>query len=465
MKLFNTETRNVEVFKPNSKNEVTLYTCGPTVYNTQHLGNWSTFIRYDVLARWLKVSGYKLNWIMNITDVGHLVSDADEGEDKIQKKAKKEGKTAWDIADYYSEEFVKYTELFNISISQKNLIKATDCVEEQINLIKQLETSKQTYITDDGVYFDSSTFKDYGKMARLDIKGLEKGKRIGFGHKRNPTDFALWKFSKKTENRDMEWKSPWGKGFPGWHLECSAIANKYLGETIDIHSGGIEHIPIHHTNEIAQSESANNQKFVNYWVHNSHLFIDGKKISKSLNNGISPRQMVDKGYSFTDFRLFVLTSHYTTTSNFTWGLLEEAMKTRLKIQALADLRYQTMRLEKNSRSIKEITQEVSDAMDNNLNTPLALSKILGFIDKINSHLPRKDSYEFVKFLEWLDNVFGLNLLLSKDISDESKKLIDKRNELRLSKEFEQADQIRAVLKEKFIILEDFEEQTIWYRSR
>ena len=282
MKLYNTLTRKVEELKPQRPPKVTVYTCGPTVYDYPHVGNWFTFLRYDILVRALKAAGYKPDWVMNITDVGHLVSDADEGEDKLEKGAKREGKNAWQIAEFYTKNFEKGLELLNIT-PPNHLPRATEHIEEQIDLIKDLEKSGYTYTTTDGVYYDTTKFATYGKMARLDLENLREGARVEVNpEKRNPTDFALWKLSPKDQKRDMEWQSPWGKGFPGWHLECSAMSMKYLGKTLDVHAGGIEHIPVHHTNEIAQSEAATGKPFAKIWVHMNHIMIGAEKLPKVM---------------------------------------------------------------------------------------------------------------------------------------------------------------------------------------
>ncbi|MBU2104420.1 MAG: class I tRNA ligase family protein, partial [Nanoarchaeota archaeon] len=270
LKLYNTLARKKEIFKPIKNEEVCMYTCGPTVYWYQHIGNLKAYIFADILKRTLKFNDYKVKHVINVTDVGHLTSDSDEGEDKIERAAAKEGKTAQEIAKFYFDLFLKDLKKLNI---QEPAIwcKATEHIKEQIALIKKLEEKGFVYRTSDGIYFDTSKFKNYGKLAKLDIKGLKAGQRTNMREKKNKTDFALWKFSENPGKRQQEWNSPWGIGFPGWHLECSAMSMKYLGETFDIHTGGVDHIPIHHTNEIAQSESATGKRFVNYWMHENFL--------------------------------------------------------------------------------------------------------------------------------------------------------------------------------------------------
>ena len=293
MKLYNTMSRQVEEFKPQKDGEVTIYTCGLTVYSQPHIGNWVVYIYWDVLQRTLEQSGYSVNRIQNITDVGHLTSDEDAGEDKMLASALKEGKTAWEIAEKYIK--IAEEEANSLGLIKPNLVRTTDYIEQQIDFVRRLEEKGYTYSLNDGVYFDTSKLNNYGKLARLDIQGLQFGARVGDTGKKNPTDFALWKFSPKDQKRDMEWESPWGIGFPGWHLECSAIILELLGETIDIHNGGIDHIPVHHTNEIAQSETLTGKPLSKYWVHANHIKVDGQKMSKSLGNIYTLKEILDHG--------------------------------------------------------------------------------------------------------------------------------------------------------------------------
>lgn len=466
MKLYNTASRQIEEFSTLKEGRVSFYSCGPTVYDKPTVGNWASFIRYDILARTLRMSGYELDWIMNITDVGHLVSDADEGEDKLEKTARKESKTAWEIAEYYGRYFIDGLDYFNISIPKKNIVKATDYIKQQIELVKKLEAEGHTYATSDGIYFDSTTFADYGKMARLDLKGLMSGARVQTGEKKHPTDFALWKFSPKDKKRDMEWDSPWGKGFPGWHLECSAIILSELGETIDIHAGGIEHIPVHHTNEIAQSESKTHKKLANFWMHNNHLQIEGQKISKSLGNGYTIEDLEAKGFNGLDFRMFVLSSNYRNESNFTWELLNEARLRRLALQAIADLRFQDA-IDKKIASgdeLSTIKNGIMQAMQDNLNTSVASYAVLNRLESILSEGLVYDKQEFIDFLGWLDGLLGLNLLDSKDITDNQKRLIKQRDDARSDKDWATADKVRDELLSQSIALKDTDEGTLWYRT-
>ena len=292
IKIFDTYTRKKRKFVPIEKGKVGIYCCGPTVYNYAHIGNLRTYVFEDVLRRVLEYNGFEVKHVMNITDVGHLTSDADTGEDKIEVGARREGKSAWEIADFYTKAFFRDIERLNI-LKPKIVCKATDHINEMIELIKKLEEKNYTYRTSDGIYYDTSKFKEYGKLSGMNFKDLNEklkaGARIEFNpEKKNITDFALWKFSPKDKKRQMEWNSPWGIGFPGWHIECSTMSMKYLGEHFDIHCGGIDHIPIHHTNEIAQSEAATGKKFVNYWVHGAFLVLSKNiKMAKSGENFIT----------------------------------------------------------------------------------------------------------------------------------------------------------------------------------
>lgn len=466
MKLYNTASRHAEELKPIKDGRISFYSCGPTVYDKPTIGNWASFIRYDMLARTLRVCGYKLDWIMNITDVGHLVSDADEGEDKLEKTARKESKTAWEIAEFYGKYFIDGLDFFNISIPRENIAKATDYIKQQIELVEKLEAGGHTYRTSDGIYFDSTTFADYGKMARLDLQGLMSGIRVQAGEKKHPTDFALWKFSPKNKKRDMEWDSPWGKGFPGWHLECSAIVLSELDETIDIHAGGIEHIPVHHTNEIAQSESATHKPFAKLWVHNNHLQIEGQKISKSLGNGYTIEDLQDKGYNGLDFRMFVLGSNYRNESNFTWELLNEARLRRLALQGIADLRFQNTINRKISEDdeLATIKNGIILAMQDNLNTSVASYAVVNRLESLLSEGLIYDKEEFIEFLTWLDDLLGLELLGSKDITSEQKELIKKRSQARSENAWAEADKIRDNLSAQSIGLKDTDEGVLWFRT-
>ena len=468
MKIYDSMQRSVRDLQTIVPNTVSIYSCGPTVYDYLHVGNWSGYIYWDTLVRTLKQDDYHVNWYMNITDVGHLVSDDDDGEDKLEKGAKREGKTAWDIAKFYSKDFIESLDKLNITIPKDHLTPATENIDEQIVLIKILEEKGFTYKISDGIYFDSTKLKDYGKLARLDIEGLQAGARVSIKEKKSPTDFALWKFSPTDSKRDMEWESPWGTGFPGWHIECSAMSMKYLGETIDIHTGGIDHIPIHHTNEIAQSEIATGKTFVNYWLHNNFMMVDATKISKSLNNGITLADLEKKGFSIKAFRLMVLQSHYRTQSNFTFDILESAQNRLINWQAVADQRFQT---NSNNRevpdievSIETIKSEILDSLNNDLDTPKAIFTIEKGINLL-SECDSLDINIFNDFLHFVDKTIGINLLESSDVDQEVKSLIEDRQKARDNKNWDDADAIRDKLNQNGIEIKDLPNSQIWSRAK
>ena len=333
LSLYDTWERRLRPFAPLSPaGPVGLYTCGPTVYDYQHIGNFRTFLFEDVLKRVLAWNGYRVNHVMNITDVGHLTSDADTGEDKMEKGARRTGKTAWEVAAYYTDAFLADMKLLRIG-DPTVLCKATDHIAEQIAFITDIERNGYAYRTSDGVYFDTARLDDYGHLARLDVAGLEAGKRVDLGEKRNATDFALWKFSPPGETRQMEWDSPWGRGFPGWHIECSAMAQKYLGDYFDIHCGGEDHIPVHHTNEIAQTEGRlasradvphEHRRLANFWMHGYFLLSNDAKMAKSAGEFLRIASLVSRGYDPIAYRYLCLTGHYRSQLNFTWDALDAA---------------------------------------------------------------------------------------------------------------------------------------------
>jgi len=323
LRLYDTFTRSVRDFEPLQPQMVGMYTCGPTVYDYAHIGNLRTYIFEDILRRVLELNGYSVKHVMNITDVGHLTSDADEGEDRMEKGSRRTGMTAWEIAELYTQEFKNDLERLNI-LEPTIWCRATDHIAEQINLIQCIEDKGYAYQTSDGIYFDTSKLSDYGYLGRLDIEGLQAGARIDIGEKRHPTDFALWKFSPAGQKRQMEWDSPWGIGFPGWHIECSAMSAKYLGPLFDIHCGGEDHINVHHTNEIAQTEACYGTRLANYWMHGYFLQIDEARMGKSVGNFLRVKTLMDEGYDPLVWRMFCLSAHYRAKLNFTWESVEGA---------------------------------------------------------------------------------------------------------------------------------------------
>jgi cysteinyl-tRNA synthetase len=457
LKFFNTLTRSKDEFISIVPQHVKMYCCGPTVYNYQHIGNFRTFLFEDILYRVLMYNGYKVNYVMNITDVGHLVSDSDEGEDKMEKSAKLQGKDVYEIADYYTDIFKRDADLLNI-IPPGTFSKATDYIQQQIDLIVCLEVKGYTYLTSDGVYFDTSKFPDYGKLAKLDIKGLQEGARIGFSaEKKNITDFALWKFSPKDENRQMEWESPWGTGFPGWHIECSAMSKALLGTHLDIHCGGIDHVPIHHTNEIAQSEACNGEKFVNYWLHGEFLDMGNEKMSKSSGKFVTLQTLMDKGYSPMDYRYFLLSAHYRKKQKFSFEALDGAKSgyknlTGKILNLKKEASGETLR---NDGFKNDYKKKFLDKINDDLNMPEAMAVMWDMLkdDKLSASDKLETALDF-------DSVLGLKLGKEEqkksgdDIPDEIFSLVEKRNEAKKSKDFKSADEIRNLIKEKGYEIKD-----------
>lgn len=462
LKFYNTPSRKIEEFKPLNSENVKVYTCGPTVYASPHIGNWVAFIYWDILVRTLQLNGYNVTRTMNITDVGHLVSDEDDGEDKLEKGARREGKTVWEIAEFYTNEFLKGMRDLNL-ITPENLSKATDFIPEQIAIIKDLSKKGFTYKTSDGIYFDTAKFPKYADFAHLDLENLKAGARVNFNpEKKNLSDFALWKWSPKDKKRGMEWKYCGRMGFPGWHLECSAIAINTLGETIDIHTGGIDHIPVHHTDEIAQSETFTGKTFSNYWLHCNHMTSEGKKISKSLGNGFTLEQIVSQGFSPMDFKMFVLQSQYRTESNFSFENLKSAQNRLKNWQNIASLRWQ---VKGNDGTIPSLAtkQIILEEVNDNLDTPKALAKIDEIFGEIIKANPEKLNYDnLLELIEFIDELLGLNLITSTpDIPDEIKMKIIERNNARAEKNWAKSDEIRDELLSKNIILRDTPKKSFW----
>lgn len=448
--LTNSLSREKEKFEPINPSEIGMYTCGPTVYDFATIGNFRTYTSADVLLRVLKFNGYKVKYIMNLTDVGHLtgdnLGDADTGEDRLEKAAKKERKTAWDIAKFYIDAFFKDFEKLNLEKPEK-FVKATDHIQDQINLVQELENKGLTYKISDGIYFNTKKFEDfdsdYKKLSTLDK--IKAGARVEPNpEKKNPSDFALWKFSPKGKKRDMEWDSPWGVGFPGWHIECSAMSMKYLGETFDIHVGGEDLRSTHHPNEIAQAEGATGKKFVNYWIHGAFLQVDGGRMGKSLGNAYTVSDLEKKGFSALDLRYFYLTGKYNEPLNFTWKALEAAKSGYQNlIEQVNALKEQTQRTtlssEKDEKRM-EYQNRFKESVNDDLNTPKALAVMW---EMLKSSIPSEDKYDLILSF---DEVLGLSLnrakVVEKQIPKNVKSLISKRKKLRKEGKFEEADKIR-----------------------
>ena len=449
LKLYNTLTRKKELFKPLKKNQVSLYSCGPTVYWYQHIGNLRTYIFSDILKRTLAYNNYKVNHVMNVTDVGHLTSDADTGEDKIEKAAKKEGKTAKEITNYYFKIFREDLGKLNI-IEPVKWVKATEHIKDQIELIKKLEKKGFTYKTSDGIYFDTSKLKDYSKLSKIKKENIKGGKRISLGEKKSNTDFALWKFSNSSsEKRQQEWKSPWGVGFPGWHLECSAMSMKYLGENFDIHTGGLDHVPVHHTNEIAQSETSTGKKFVNYWMHAGWLLLKGEKMAKSKGGFYTIKELEEKGFNSLEFRYMSLTTHYKKPLDFSLKNLEAAKNSYQRMKNIV------LSLNDNKKENKDYIKKFDEKINDDLNMPKALQVLWELLRDENA----KGKVQTIKKM---DSILGLDLLKKDkiEIPNEVKKLAQERLKARIKKDWKKSDSLRKEIDSLGYIIEDKEKSYV-----
>jgi len=451
LKLYNTLTRRKEEFKPIEKGKVGLYSCGPTVYWYQHIGNLRSYIFSDILKRILKYNGYKVKHVMNVTDVGHLTSDADTGEDKIEKAAKKEKKKASEIADYYLKIFKQ--DLKKLNIQDPDVWpKATKHIKEQIEIVKKLEEKGFTYKTSDGIYFDTSKVEDYGKLAKLKIENLEAGKRIALGEKKNKTDFALWKFSEKPGLRQQEWNpidygADWLVGFPGWHIECSAMSSKYLGEQFDIHTGGEDHIPVHHTNEIAQSESAFNKKpWVKFWMHGAFLTFKGEKVSKSKGGLYTISELEGENFKPLDYRYFCLTAHYRSQLAFSIENLENSKNSRERLMNIIS----EIKDDKHKENPHYI-QEFEAAINDDLNMPEVL-QVLWKLVRDDNVLGK------IATIKKIDEVLGLDLLKKEKIRvpETVKNLVKSREAARRNKNWKRADELREKIKKHGFKVDDAE---------
>lgn len=446
--LYNTKTKTKELFRPIHKNEVRMYHCGPTVYNYAHIGNLRAYVFADTLRRMFEWNEYRVKQVINITDVGHLVSDGDDGEDKMQKGARREGKTAWDVAKFYEAEYKKDLEALNIRTQNTHFPRATEFIQEQIALVKQLEDKGYTYKTSDGIYFDTSKFKHYADFAKLDVKGMQEGARVEVNNeKRNPTDFALWKFSPSSEKRDMEWESPWGVGFPGWHIECSAMSEKILETPFDIHTGGIDHIPVHHTNEIAQSECASGHEYVHYWMHVNFLNIKDGKMAKSGENFIRLQTLIDHGISPLSYRYWLLTSHYRSAVDFSFEAVEAA---QVALTRLYDtyLSFGTTSGEINISVIEKSKESIND----DLNTAQVIAQVWEYIKSTDSNENKKAT------LDELDKVLGLQFNAQKKeaIPEKIITLAEARLIARSKKDWAESDRLRAEIEAKGFNIKDKE---------
>lgn len=460
LKLFNTMDRKIIPFVPLHDPVVKIYACGPTVYNYAHIGNLRTYINEDLLVRALRFNGFGVKHVINITDVGHLTSDEDSGDDKMEVSAAKEGISIWDIAKRYTEAFMKDFNALNLT-PPTLWSRATDHIKEQIELVKRLEDLGLTYqIEDDGIYYDTSKFKDYGKLGGQNLDELKAGARVSFTDgKKNIADFALWKFSPKDKTRLMEWESPWGKGFPGWHIECSAMAMKYLGEEIDIHCGGVDHVKVHHSNEIAQVEPLTKKQWVRYWMHSEFLIEKDGKMSKSKGEFLTISLLQEKGYPPLAYRFYCLGSHYRSKLNFSFSALDSAVQgyigLRAKVQKLKEESGQSMI---NDEHLGQIKERIREIINNDLNSSETLAYLF-IILKDESYTPAT-KFASIKFF---DEVLGLDLLagleqkLDEEIPAAVLALSKERISAKAQKDFSRADQLRKEIVELGYLIEDTKE--------
>ncbi|MBI2597184.1 cysteine--tRNA ligase [Candidatus Daviesbacteria bacterium] len=473
MKLYNTLTRKIENFTPIKPSYVGMYTCGPTVYDYTHIGHLRKYVGDDILRRILEANGYSVKHVMNITDVGHLVSDQDQGDDKLEKGAKERGQTVWEVAKYFEDYFFRSTKLVNIE-RPSVVCRATEHIGEQIKLIQKLEEKGFTYQTEEAIYFDISKFPHYGKLSGQDLKEKQTGVRgdvVVDPNKKNPQDFALWFFVVgRFVTHSMRWASPWGEGFPGWHIECSAMSMEYLGNsfdpfdklringeqtrtersrssrTIDIHTGGIDHIPVHHTNEIAQSEAASGKMFVRVWVHHNFLIVDGEKMSKSKKNFYRIDEILSKGFDPLALRYLFLTAHYRDSLNFTWKSLESTQN------ALNNLREEIRLWEQPKGSVGQYWQKFAEAANNDLNTPQAVAIMW---EMVKSDIP---TFQKSKDLAKMDEILGLGLQdfigQKIEVPKEVMELVNIRETVRKKGDYKESDKLRHQIKKLGFEVED-----------
>ncbi|MBE6059236.1 MAG: cysteine--tRNA ligase [Clostridium sulfidigenes] len=461
--LYNTMTRNKEEFIPANKNKVGMYTCGPTVYNYAHIGNLRTYIFEDALKKSLEYVGYKVKHVMNVTDVGHLQSDGDEGEDKMALGASREHKTVWEIAKFYEDAFFEDCKKLNVK-KPTVVCRATEHIEDMIKFVQKLEERGYTYESNGNVYFEIDKFEDYTKLANLSIDELEAGSRIEIDpNKKNPLDFVLWFTNSKFSNQIMQWDSPWGRGFPGWHLECSTMSIKYLGENIDIHCGGIDHIPVHHTNEIAQSEAALGHKWVNYWVHGEFLVLDGGKMSKSSGDFLTVSKLEEEGFSPLDYRYFCLQSKYRKQLVFSFESLKDAQNgykaLKKKIGTILT------NIDETNNMNKELISGYQEKFKTQISDDLNIANAFTVLNEVikDGELNNKEK---AFLIEDFDKVFSLNLMtIEKEAMEVDEKLInhliEERNIARKEKNYKRSDEIRAQLLEMNIEVLDSKEGTSW----
>ena len=450
MKLYNTATRELEEFVPQNPKEVKIYTCGPTVYSYAHIGNFASYVYWDLLIRTLQLNGWEVKRVLNLTDVGHLVSDADDGEDKMVKGARREGVTVWDIAQKYIDAYLADFRSLGL-IEPAKICRATDYIEQDTKLVDALDKAGFLYDTTDGLYFDTSKFPKYAEFAKLDLENLKAGARVEFSdEKRNPSDFAVWKWVRAGENHAMKWEYRGRMGYPGWHLECSTIIHEELGEPIDIHTGGIDHIPIHHTNEIAQTEAGYGKQLAKVWMHCNFITCEGQKISKSLGNCYYLRDLVERGYSPVDFRAWLYQGHYQAERDFTFDQLAAAHARLMNYRNFAALRWQGVE----QSDFEDEQKQIKEFLNTNLNSAGAFAVIDG--------AAKSGKAPSDKFLQFIDDAFGFDILDSApDISDDLKRKISERVTAKVEKDYARADELRDEILAQGIELLDGADKVIW----
>ena len=445
MQLYNTQSHRKETFTPLNEKQVTMYCCGPTVYNYAHIGNMRTYIFEDLLGRTLRLH-WPLKHVMNVTDVGHLVSDGDDGEDKMEVGAAREGKSAWDIAKFYEQKF--FADYDALHCTRPTVIsRATGHIAQMISLVKTLEEKGYTYRTSDGIYYDTSKFPRYDALVgRSRLEGLKGGARVEMSEeKKNPTDFALWKFSPKDKKRQMEWDSPWGVGFPGWHIECSAMAMEYLGPTIDIHCGGIDHVSVHHTNEIAQSEAATGQAYVRFWVHGEFLVLRAGKMSKSGGTFVTLQTLREKGYDPLDYRYLCLTAHYRTQLEFTYESLDSARKSLQTLRKEVAVAKAAAGADISAEKVAAAKAKFQSAMEDDLNAPKALAVVWETLRGTELNAAEK-----VQFAQFADSILALDLFRTPEEKQETlpaevAEVLQARAAARSAKDYKKSDELRDKL--------------------
>lgn len=457
--LYNTMSRSIELFQPIREGEVGMYCCGPTVYTYAHIGNLRTYIFEDLLRRTLEYAGLQVRHVMNITDVGHLSSDNDEGEDKMLRAAREKGRDVLEIARFYTDAF--FADADALSIKRPHIsCKATEHIDDMIALIRRLEEKGHTYLAGGNVYFSIDTFPRYGELARLNLDELKSGARIAVdANKRNPKDFVLWFTRSKFENQAMLWPSPWGLGYPGWHIECSAMSMKYLGESFDIHCGGVDHIPVHHTNEIAQSEAATGKKWVNYWLHGEFLVDDTGKMSKSKGEFLTLSLLRQKGYDPMDFRYLCLGGHYRSQLLFSWQSMDSARNARKSLfERIVALKQEAQPATGPwSDEAKQYLALFEEHIGYDLNAPRALSDLWNMLKD-----GKIDAAQKLACAQQMDRILGLGLAdidVSTEVPQKIKDLLNERAEAKRQKNYKRADELRAIVEEQGYKVKDMPEGT------